>query len=68
MSDGVLLVDYSTQGPGARRGRHAETIDLKHFDGLMRETHGLAFDMMLEIKDKEKSALAGLSVIEDKGV
>lgn len=56
-SDGVLLADYSTQEPEARRGRHAETIDLSHFDGLMREAKGLAFDVMLEIKDKEKSAL-----------
>ncbi|MFH1979164.1 MAG: UV DNA damage repair endonuclease UvsE [Patescibacteria group bacterium] len=55
--DGVLMVDYSSQKLGGLRGSHAESIDLEDFQKLLKETKGLDFDVMLEIKDKEKSAL-----------
>lgn len=55
--DGILLVDYSSQELNARKGKHAQTIDLEDFKKVMRETAGFDFDLMLEIKDKEKSAL-----------
>jgi len=55
--DGVILTDYSSQEPGARRGKHAETVDLQDFSRLMKQAKDYDFDLMLEIKDKEKSAL-----------
>lgn len=55
--DGVILTDYSSQEPGARRGKHAETVDLQDFSRLMKQVKDYDFDLMLEIKDKEKSAL-----------
>jgi UV DNA damage endonuclease len=64
-NDGVLLVDYSTQEPGARIGKHAETIDLNHFSRFIQATNNFAYDVMLEIKDKEKSALAVVELISD---
>lgn len=55
--DGPLMVDYSSQDPGQRRGRHAEQIDLRDFRRFLADARGVECDVMLEIKDKEKSAL-----------
>ncbi|HJU84928.1 MAG TPA: hypothetical protein VJ551_00415, partial [Nitrososphaeraceae archaeon] len=46
-----------------RRGRHTETIDLILFKRFLKETQDLNFDIMLEIKDKEKSALKALELL-----
>ncbi len=58
---GIPMVDYSSQQPGGRPGKHAESIDTSHFKRFLRATRGIDFDVMLEIKDKEKSALAALA-------
>lgn len=55
--DGPPMVDYSSQASGKRTGAHAETIDADDFLGFLREKGAVDIDMMLEIKDKEKSAL-----------
>ena len=51
------LIDYATQQTGRRVGAHADHIDEKHFEQFARETRDLHFDIMLEIKDKEQSAI-----------
>jgi UV DNA damage repair endonuclease len=51
------LIDYATQQTGKRVGAHAEHIDEAHFELFARETRDLQFDIMLEIKDKEQSAI-----------
>ena len=55
--DGLPMVDYSSQKKGGAPGQHAESIHLPHFKQFIHSTRGYDFDMMLEIKDKEKSAL-----------
>lgn len=55
--DGSLMVDYSSQKPQARKGTHTEHINLRHFKHFINQTKEIDFDIMLEIKDKEKSAL-----------
>ncbi len=55
-SDGILMVDYSMQKAGSRTGSHAESIDTEHFKAFLREVVSEDCDIMLEIKDKEKSA------------
>jgi UV DNA damage endonuclease len=55
--DGIPMVDYSTQQPGRRSGVHAETIDEHHFTRFLSATYPRDIDIMLEIRDKEKSAL-----------
>lgn len=55
--DGVPMVDYSSQQSGSRKGKHAESIDLKQFGRFLRETSPHDLDIMLEIKDKEASAI-----------
>ena len=73
--DGLPMIDYSSQGIGnamdynntnRRRGRHAQTIDMTSFEKFLNETAGLDFDMMLEIKDKEKSALKAVYTLKRK--
>lgn len=56
-SDGLPMVDYSSQKKSARAGSHSESIDLKNFARFIAATSAFDFDIMLEIKDKEKSAL-----------
>lgn len=63
--DGKLMVDYSNPKKGARTGTHSEHIDLKKFKKFITITKKLDFDIMLEIKDKEKSALEALKVIKE---
>jgi UV DNA damage endonuclease len=58
--DGVPMVDYSSQSPGVQKGRHAQTIDIEHFNHFLSATHPWNFDIMLEIKDKEASALKAI--------
>lgn len=62
-ASGPLMVDYSSQEPGGRRGTHAETIDLEDFKAFIGEIQGIEADIMLEIKDKETSALKALRAI-----
>ena len=61
--DGILMVDYSSQNPKGRKGAHAETIDLTHFDTFIKTTQKCAYDLMLEIKDKEKSAIKAINMV-----
>jgi UV DNA damage endonuclease len=63
-SDGILMVDYSSQKRGARRGSHTQSIDLKGFRKFLSETKPCDFDLMLEIKDKERSAKKALRAAE----
>jgi UV DNA damage endonuclease len=60
-ADRPLMVDYSSQEPGQRRGRHAEHIDIRDFQRFLVAARGIECDVMLEIKDKEQSALQALA-------
>ena len=74
-NDGLPMVDYSGQDMGtidnyssvmARKGKHSERIDIKSFKYFIKQTKGLDFDIMLEIKDKEISALKALEIARKK--
>jgi UV DNA damage endonuclease len=60
--DGVPMVDYSSQEPNGSPRQHSETIDIEDFDLLLKETEPFNFDIMLEIKDKEKSAIKAINL------
>jgi UV DNA damage endonuclease len=59
--DGLLMVDYSTQQPGAIHGKHAETLEVHDFRQFLKRSRAYDFDIMLEIKDKEHSALRAIN-------
>lgn len=60
--DGIPLVDYSTQEPNQKMGKHSESIDRVHFRQFLIESKPYDFDIMLEIKDKETSALKAIAL------
>jgi UV DNA damage endonuclease len=62
--DGIPMVDYSSPRVEGRKGSHAESIDLKRFKRFLEETRLHDFDIMLEIKDKEKSAIEALELVQ----
>jgi UV DNA damage endonuclease len=45
---------------------HTETIDLILFNRFLKETQDLDFDRMLEIKDREKSALKAIEFLRKR--
>lgn len=62
--DGCLMVDYSQQHQKKRFGSHAETINMRKFKKFITQIEGKKVDIMLEIKDKEKSALKAIGYIK----
>jgi len=62
-ADGIAIVDYSSPLPGGRFGQHAETLDDEHFRLFHEATSGADVDVMLEIKDKELSALRAVKIL-----
>ncbi len=63
--DGKLMVDYSSQKKNKRKGVHAENIDIVSFKKFLKEIKDIDCDIMLEIKDKEKSALRAIELIKN---
>jgi UV DNA damage endonuclease len=71
--DGIPMVDYSSQNVmdilyhgmnrRTKKGKHTTAVDQVLFNRFLKETAGLDFDIMLEIKDKEKSALIALELL-----
>ncbi|MFX0170909.1 MAG: UV DNA damage repair endonuclease UvsE [Candidatus Hodarchaeota archaeon] len=63
--DGILMLDWSFQQPNAKLGKHANTIDINKFQAFIQSTKGFNFDIMLEIRDKEQSALKAIKVLQE---
>jgi len=55
--DGLPILHYSSEHPFKGKSKHAEEIDMNHFRNFIKRTDEYNFDIMLEIKNKEKSAL-----------
>ena len=62
--DGKIMIDYSSQKQGALKGGHTESIEIKKFRNFLKEIKGIDCDIMLEIKNKERSALRAISLIK----
>ncbi len=64
--DGIPMLDYSSQETGAIKGKHTTHIDIQHFQQtVMMIQKTIDADIMLEIKDKEKSALLAKAVLKE---
>jgi len=61
-TDGIPMVDYSSQEPNGLPRQHSETISIDDFDLFLKQTKLFDFDIMLEIKDKEKSAIKAIAL------
>jgi UV DNA damage endonuclease len=60
--DGIPMVDYSHHHAGGRKVSHIESIDASHFEDFLTSTRSFDFDIMLEIKDKELSAIKAVEI------
>ena len=61
--DGRQEVHFSSQQAGRRPGAHADTIDLDEFERFVEDVGDLPVDCVLEVKDKERSALRAQAVL-----
>jgi UV DNA damage endonuclease len=61
-TDGLPMVDYSSQKAGHTMGTHVNTINVEHFRRFLDASRPYDFDVMLEIKDKELSALKAVEI------
>jgi UV DNA damage endonuclease len=65
--DGRAKIHYSNQWPGKPPGTHSKSIDLKKFKAFYRKIADLDIDIMLEVKDKERSALQIMRALNVEG-
>lgn len=66
--DGVQKVHYSQQNPAKKSGAHSETIELDTFMDFYNQLSGMNVDIMLEVKDKNLSALKCINCVEKRGI
>jgi UV DNA damage endonuclease len=67
-ADGVPMMDYSSQAMGERKGKHTDNLVDDQFREFLTHLQGLEFDMMLEIKNKEISALRAVAILRELGL
>ncbi|MCC3158071.1 UV DNA damage repair endonuclease UvsE [Hymenobacter sp. 15J16-1T3B] len=65
--DGPLMIDYSSQAPGERKGKHVNTMQEDLFRAFVEDLRGIDADIMLEIKDKEASAHRACAILTGLG-
>ncbi|MDO5718917.1 MAG: UV DNA damage repair endonuclease UvsE [Tissierellia bacterium] len=54
--DGIQIIHYSTQAENKRKGAHSNTIKLSEFLDSIKYLPDYPLDIMLEVKDKNRSA------------
>lgn len=67
-SDGKQKIHYSQQKIGGKIGSHSDTIYVQEFLDYYREIGGENLDIMLEVKDKDLSAIKCINCIEKASI
>lgn len=65
--EGPAKIHYSQQRPNARLGAHTETIYIEPFMAFYQSIHSLEVDIMLEVKDKNLSAIKANLAVRQPG-
>ncbi|MDD4316205.1 MAG: UV DNA damage repair endonuclease UvsE [Clostridia bacterium] len=65
--DGKQKIHYSQQSPDKRPGAHSESVDIDTFQKFFQQLNS-DIDIMLEVKDKNMSALKCLNCVSIRGV
>lgn len=66
--DGRQKIHYSQQAEGKKPGSHSDTIDVGIFSKFYEEVDGDRIDIMLEVKDKNLSAVKCINAVERKNI
>jgi UV DNA damage endonuclease len=66
--DGLPILHYSSENPTKGKCRHTDEIDIKHFKEFIEMIKEYDLDIMLEIKDKEKSATVAMNTLKTNRV
>jgi UV DNA damage endonuclease len=61
--DGRVKIHYSNQWPGGPAGAHSKSINVGKFLQFYDTIHDLELDIMLEVKDKQRSVLKLLQAL-----
>lgn len=63
--DGVIITDYSEQSLTGKRCSHALTLTPSKFKKYLEQVEKFNPDIMLELKDKETSALKAINILNN---
>ncbi len=66
--DGPQKIHYSEQHPDRKPGAHSESVRIDAFLTFYRELAGMDLDIMLEVKDKNLSALKCINTVTNRGM
>lgn len=66
--DGPQKIHYSQQSLAKKPGAHSESILIDTFLEFYRQLSGMNVDIMLEVKDKNLSALKCLNCVSNRGI
>jgi UV DNA damage endonuclease len=67
-SDGLQKIHYSQQHPEKKPGAHSESIRIDPFLEFWQQLSGMDVDVMLEVKDKNISALKCTNCVQARGI
>jgi len=65
---GLQKIHYSQQSPKKRPGAHSESIKIDTFLDFYQKLSRMDIDVMLEVKDKNLSALKCLNCVSNRGI
>lgn len=66
--DGRQKIHYSQQADGKKLGSHSQTINVEEFSKFYDEVSGSDIDIMLEVKDKNLSAVKCKNTVEKTNI